>query len=61
MALTQTVASARNFAVMVRVRGPVSAPVPIYYVWVYQYVHNILRFQDPKGMKMRRHAFHQYR
>ncbi|KAK7302815.1 hypothetical protein RJT34_13711 [Clitoria ternatea] len=37
MALSETVNFARNFAVMVRVRGP-----------------------DPKGMKMRRHAFHQY-
>ncbi|XP_019419712.1 PREDICTED: glyoxysomal processing protease, glyoxysomal isoform X2 [Lupinus angustifolius] len=38
MDLSKTVDLARNFAVMVRVRGP-----------------------DPKGMKMRRHAFHQYR
>ncbi|KAF7840284.1 glyoxysomal processing protease, glyoxysomal [Senna tora] len=37
MALPETVAFARNFAVMVKVRGP-----------------------DPKGLKMRRHAFHQY-
>ncbi|XP_047163563.1 glyoxysomal processing protease, glyoxysomal isoform X4 [Vigna umbellata] len=34
----ETVSCARNFAVMVRVRGP-----------------------DPKGLKMRKHAFHQYR
>ncbi|KAE9594974.1 putative peptidase S1, PA clan [Lupinus albus] len=38
MDLSKTVDLARNFAVMVRVRGP-----------------------DPKGMKMRKHAFHQYR
>ncbi|KAK7246474.1 hypothetical protein RIF29_41342 [Crotalaria pallida] len=38
MDLSETVDFARNFAVMVRIRGP-----------------------DPKGMKMRRHAFHQYR
>lgn len=38
MAHPETVNFARNFAVMVRVRGP-----------------------DPKGMKMRKHAFHQYR
>ncbi|KAI9077002.1 hypothetical protein K1719_041078 [Acacia pycnantha] len=38
MGLPEAVAFARNFAVMVRVRGP-----------------------DPKGLKMRRHAFHQYR
>ncbi|XP_028776760.1 glyoxysomal processing protease, glyoxysomal isoform X1 [Neltuma alba] len=38
MGLAEAVAFARNFAVMVRVRGP-----------------------DPKGLKMRKHAFHQYR
>ncbi|KAI9074076.1 hypothetical protein K1719_043968 [Acacia pycnantha] len=38
MGLPEAVAFARNFTVMVRVRGP-----------------------DPKGLKMRRHAFHQYR
>ncbi|KAK7331953.1 hypothetical protein VNO80_28698 [Phaseolus coccineus] len=38
MVPSETVKFARNFAVMVRVRGP-----------------------DPKGLKMRRHAFHQYR
>ncbi|XP_027353322.1 glyoxysomal processing protease, glyoxysomal [Abrus precatorius] len=38
MATSEAVDFARNFAVMVRVRGP-----------------------DPKGMKMRKHAFHQYR
>lgn len=38
MVPSETVNFARNFAVMVRVRGP-----------------------DPKGLKMRRHAFHQYR
>ncbi|KAL1335908.1 hypothetical protein HN51_030344 [Arachis hypogaea] len=38
MGVSEAVDFARNFAVMLRVRGP-----------------------DPKGMKMRRHAFHQYR
>ncbi|KAG4960437.1 Glyoxysomal processing protease, glyoxysomal [Glycine soja] len=38
MVLSDAVNFARNFAVMVRVRGP-----------------------DPKGLKMRNHAFHQYR
>ncbi|XP_027932289.1 glyoxysomal processing protease, glyoxysomal [Vigna unguiculata] len=38
MVPSETVSCARNFAAMVRVRGP-----------------------DPKGLKMRRHAFHQYR
>ncbi|XP_054777019.1 glyoxysomal processing protease, glyoxysomal isoform X2 [Prosopis cineraria] len=38
MGLSEAAAFARNFGVMVRVRGP-----------------------DPKGLKMRRHAFHQYR
>ncbi|KAI4296775.1 hypothetical protein L6164_036700 [Bauhinia variegata] len=37
MGVQETIDFARNFAVMVRVRGP-----------------------DPKGVKMRRHAFHQY-
>ncbi|RDX62263.1 Glyoxysomal processing protease, glyoxysomal, partial [Mucuna pruriens] len=68
MVPSETVNFARNFAVMVRVRGPVSFSFflssqtqrtlqsPVTHLATFP-----LTFQDPKGLKMRRHAFHQYR
>lgn len=66
MGHSETFNSARNFAVMVRIRGPVSISLSLYNLNHAQSINhdhspcNFI-FQDPKGMKMRNHAFHHYR
>ncbi|KAL5157319.1 Glyoxysomal processing protease, glyoxysomal [Glycine soja] len=60
---SETVNFARNFAAMVRVRGPVSFSFSLLQRRLLYYHRSLslqLTFRDPKGLKMRKHAFHQY-